>query len=63
MVPDFSKDADSTQSPAGTGLPDSTVAEVLGERGWNTYMVGKWHLCPEEQENLASVALIETAFP
>jgi arylsulfatase A-like enzyme len=44
-------------------LPDSTVAEVLGERGRNTYMVGNWHLCPEEQENLASVALIETAFP
>jgi arylsulfatase A-like enzyme len=33
----------------------ANAAEVLGEQGWNTYMVGKWHLCPEEEENLASV--------
>jgi len=26
----------------------------LGELGWNTYMVGKWHLCPEAEMNLAS---------
>jgi arylsulfatase A-like enzyme len=31
------------------------VAEVLGERGWNTYAIGKWHLCPEDEMNLASV--------
>ena len=40
---------------ATTGFPGSnghipfecaTIAEVLGERGWNTYMLGKWHLVP-----------------
>ena len=32
----------------------ATVAEVLGERGWNTYMLGKWHLCPADELNMAS---------
>jgi arylsulfatase len=32
----------------------ATVAEVLGERGWNTYMLGKWHLCPADEMNMAS---------
>jgi len=32
----------------------ATIAEVLGERGWNTYMLGKWHLCPLEEMNIAS---------
>jgi len=48
---------------ATTGFPGSnghipfecaTIAEVLGERGWNTYMLGKWHLCPEDEYSLAS---------
>lgn len=49
---------------AAAGFPNSSghipfesgnVAEVLGERGWNTYAVGKWHLTPEDEMNLASV--------
>ena len=30
------------------------IQEILGASGWNTYMVGKWHLCPEAEMNLAS---------
>ena len=32
----------------------ANIAEVLGENGWNTFMVGKWHLCAEDEMNLAS---------
>jgi arylsulfatase A-like enzyme len=48
---------------ATTGFPNgnghipfecATVAEVLSERGWNTYMLGKWHLCPADEMNMAS---------
>ena len=48
---------------AAAGFPNSSghipfecgnVAEVLGERGWNTFMVGKWHLTPEDEMNMAS---------
>jgi arylsulfatase A-like enzyme len=35
--------------PAETAL----LSEVLAERGWNTYCVGKWHLTPLEEANLA----------
>lgn len=31
------------------------VSEVLGRLGWNTYIVGKWHLCPTDEMNLAAV--------
>lgn len=36
--------------PADTAL----ISEVLNERGWNTYCVGKWHLTPLEESNLAA---------
>ena len=53
-----------TITEAASGFPSSnghipfecgTIAEVLGERGWNTYMTGKWHLTAEDEMNLASV--------
>jgi arylsulfatase A-like enzyme len=36
--------------PGGAGF----LSEVLVERGWNTYAVGKWHLTPLEEANLAA---------
>jgi len=48
---------------AAVGFPDASgtippqngmVSETLGDLGWNTYLVGKWHLCPTVEMNLAA---------
>lgn len=50
-------------SEAAIGFPNAnshippecaTLAEVLVERGYSTAITGKWHLCPEDEMNLAS---------
>jgi arylsulfatase A-like enzyme len=33
---------------------NGTIAEVLNERGWNTYAIGKWHLTPGEETDLSA---------
>ncbi len=40
----------SARIPFENGL----ISEVLGERGWSTYAVGKWHLTPAEESDLSS---------
>lgn len=43
--------------PGGNGhIPPqcATLAEVLVDQGFSTAMVGKWHLCAEDEMNLAS---------
>jgi arylsulfatase A-like enzyme len=40
---------------SGTIPPENgMLSEILADRGWNTYMVGKWHLCPTDEMNLAA---------
>ena len=48
---------------AAVGFPNASgtippqngmVSETLGDLGWNTYLVGKWHLCPTVETNLAA---------
>jgi arylsulfatase len=41
-------------SSARIPFENGTIAEVLNERGWNTYAVGKWHLVPGEEEDASA---------
>lgn len=41
----------STRIPFENGF----VSEVLAERGWNTYCVGKWHLTPGDETDMSAV--------
>ncbi|MEV6490816.1 sulfatase-like hydrolase/transferase, partial [Actinoplanes sp. NPDC051633] len=46
----------STGYPGYDGLipfENGMLSEMLGQHGYNTYMVGKWHLMPSEQESAA----------
>jgi arylsulfatase A-like enzyme len=40
----------STRIPFENGF----LSEVLAEHGYNTYCVGKWHLCPGEEANMSA---------
>ncbi|MFF0817698.1 sulfatase-like hydrolase/transferase [Rhodococcus sp. NPDC003318] len=53
-----------TVTELGSGFPgisthipfeNGFISEVLAERGWNTYCVGKWHLTPGEETNMSAV--------
>lgn len=48
---------------ATTGFPgnngripfeNALIPAVLGEKGWSTFALGKWHLVPEEEANMAA---------
>jgi arylsulfatase A-like enzyme len=40
---------------SGTIPPENgMLPEILSEQGWNTYALGKWHLTPENEMNLAA---------
>lgn len=47
-----------TGFPNGNGhipFENGLLSDILLERGYSTYALGKWHLCPEEEVNLSAV--------
>ncbi len=43
--------------PSSSGripFENGLISEVLGERGWNTYAIGKWHLTPSGEDDASS---------
>lgn len=38
-------------------LENALLSEVLSEKGWSTFAIGKWHLTPEEECNMASTRI------
>lgn len=46
-----------TGFPGGNGripFENALIPEVLHEKGWNTFALGKWHLLPREEANMAA---------
>ena len=44
-----------SRNASGTIPPENgMLSEMLRRWGWNTYMVGKWHLCPTDEMKLAA---------
>ena len=43
--------------PASSGripFENGFISEVLGEQGWNTYAIGKWHLTPADEIDMSA---------
>ena len=43
--------------PASSGripFENGFISEVLGEMGWNTYAIGKWHLTPADEVDMSA---------
>jgi arylsulfatase A-like enzyme len=57
-TPNLERLAEATTGfPGGSGhipFETATIAEELADAGYNTYMTGKWHCCPEDEMNMAS---------
>ncbi len=45
---------DSPGSQGRIPFENGFISEVLGEQGWNTYAVGKWHLTPGDEVDMSS---------
>ena len=54
---------DSPGSRRRIPFENGMIAEVLNERGWNTYAVGKWHLTPGDEIDAVVLAGTLAAWP